>query len=140
MSRKFRVSTSKTRVVKRIISVALGVLVAFGTIFGAVKLFQYMKQDSTSLHLVYEVGSLDEQGRYEEDKGTLYTKEKFACDGLKATLDFDSTISYQVAYYDILDNFISKSEVLTEGYSGKAPINGAYARIQIMYQTLMVEK
>ena len=131
MSRKFRVSTPKIRVAKKILGVAFGGLVAFETIFGAVKLLQYMKQSSTSLHLVYEVGSLKEQGRYEEDKGTLYTKERFACDGIKATLDFDSTISYQVSYYDILDNFISKTDVLTEGYSGEAPINSSYARIQI---------
>lgn len=131
MSKRFRVSTPKTRVVKKVVGLALGGLVAFGTIFGAVKLVQWAKQDSTSIYPIYEVGGLNAQGRYEEDKSTLYTKKAFACEGLKATLDFDAEINYEIFYYDILDNFISSTGVLSEGFSDQAPLNGAYARIEI---------
>lgn len=91
----------------------------------------FMKKDEVSIHPTFEVGGLDAIGKYREDKGSLYTKKAFASEGLKITLDFDSTIEYKVFYYDILDNFISSTTSLAEGYSGESPLNGAYARVEI---------
>lgn len=100
--------------------------------FGISKLVEYINSDLTTIHLNYEVGGLDSAtGIYEDNDDTIYTKEAFPCWGLQAKLDFDAQITYQVFYYDILDNFISSTDILTSGYSGEAPINGAYARIEI---------
>lgn len=108
------------------------VLLGLATIGGVTTLTTHLiKNDKVTIHPTFEVGGLNAEGKYEEDKSTLYTKEKFACEGLQATLDFDSQINYQIFYYDILDNFISSSEVITKGYSEIAPLNGAYARIEI---------
>ncbi len=108
------------------------VLLGLATIGGVTTLAtRLVKNDKVTIHPTFEVGGLNALGKYEEDKSTLYTKEKFACEGLQATLDFDSQISYQIYYYDILDNFISSTDIITAGYSNDAPLNGAYARIEI---------
>ncbi len=108
------------------------VLLGLSVIGGIAALTTHLiKKDSVAVHPTFEVGGLNAQGRYEGVKGSLYTKEPFACEGLRATLDFDSQITYQIFYYDILDNFISTSEILSIGYSGVAPLNGAYARVVI---------
>ena len=112
-------------------NLSLGIL-GLGILGGAVALgTNYLKNDSVNIHPSYEIGGLTEYGKYVEDECKLYTKNKFACDGLKATLDFDNDISYKIFYYDILDNFIESTDSLMNGYSTQAPINGAYARIEI---------
>lgn len=98
---------------------------------GVSKGVSYLKADTKELNLSYEVGALNSNGEYVEDESRIYTKEKFACDGLKVLLDFDSTINYQVFYYDILDNYVDSTEILDNGYSGISPLNGAYARVVI---------
>lgn len=122
MSRKWK---------KTIKNLSLGIL-GLGILGGAVALgTNYLKNDSVNIHPSYEIGGLTEYGKYVEDECKLYTKDKFACDGLKATLDFDNNISYRIFYYDILDNFIEATDILTDGYSDNAPLNGAYARVEI---------
>lgn len=118
---------------KKILKTFSLVLLGLATIGGVTTLTTHLiKNDKVTIHPTFEVGGLNAQGKYEEDKSTLYTKEKFACEGLQATLDFDSTINYQIFYYDILDNFVSSTDVITKGYSVSAPTNGAYARIEII--------
>jgi len=112
-------------------NLGLGIL-GLGVLGGAVALCtNYVKNDSVKIHPTYEVGGLTDYGKYVEDEGKLYTKDMFPCDGLKATLDFDNDISYRVFYYDILGNFIEATDDLVEGFSEEAPLNGAYARIEI---------
>lgn len=114
------------------VSLALLGIGAIGAVgYGGTKLVQHITNDTKSLNLSYDVGSLGADGKYVNDESRIYTKEKFACEGLKAVLDFDSEINYQLFYYDILDNFVSSSEVLTSGYSNESPTHGAYARIVI---------
>ena len=129
MSRKFKVS--KKSLPKTLLKIGAGVLAIGGVAAIAGAVVDYVKDDSKNINISYEIGGLNAVGQYVEDESTIYTKEKFACDGLQATLDFDSQISYQVFYYDILDNFIDSSDTLTTGYSEEAPLNGAYARIMI---------
>lgn len=111
---------------------ALGVVALGASIFGGKRIYDSVKDNTKNVTLTYDVGGLNEAtGKFEEDSKTLYTKEKFACYGLKATLDFDAQIEYQIFYYDILDNYLSSSTVLKSGFSDEAPLNGAYARIEI---------
>lgn len=122
----------KTKKIFKNVSLGLLGIGAIGAVgVGASKLVDYVKDDTKSLHLTYDVGGLGTDGKYVDDESTIYTKEKFACEGLKATLDFDNEINYKIFYYDILDNFISSTGVLTDGYSETTPLNGAYARIMI---------
>lgn len=60
----------------------------------------------------YERGALTSYGKYEETDYSIYTKQSYDLHyGLKAELDFDSTIMYQFYFYDELDNFVGSSEV-----------------------------
>lgn len=123
----------KSKFVLKKLGLAVVVLgLAAGAGVGISNLVQNLKDDTQKVALNFEVGGLNETtGKYEEVKDTLYTKERFACEGLTAKLDFDATINYQIFYYDILDNYLSASNVLNKGYSNIAPLNGAYARIEI---------
>lgn len=121
----------KRKIIKTISFAVLGL----GVLGGIITITShFMKKDEVSIHPTFEVGGLDANGKYVEDKTTMYTKDKFACDGLKVTLDFDSTIDYQIFYYDIVDNYISSTDVLDEGFSGELPLDCAYARMMIIPQ------
>lgn len=123
----------KSKFVLKKLGLAVVVLgLAAGAGVGISNLIQNLKDDSHKVALNYEVGGLNETtGKYEKTEETIYTKDKFACYGLKSTLDFDAEIKYQIFYYDILDNYLSCTKVLTGGFSDDAPLNGAYARIEI---------
>ena len=114
------------------IALALAGVAALTAIgFGVKAIVDYTKNDLKKITLSYDVGNLGSDGKFVDDESTLYTKESFACYGLQVKPDFDSTVNYQIFYYDILDNYISSTEIMSDGYSGEAPVNGAYARIVI---------
>lgn len=123
----------KSKFVLKKLGLAVVVLgLAAGAGVGISNLVKNLKDDSHKVALNYEIGGLNEAtGKFEKTEETIYTKDKFACYGLTAKLDFDATINYQIFYYDILDNYISASNVLNKGFSDAAPVNGAYARIEI---------
>lgn len=85
-----------------------------------------------SVKVSYSIGALDANGKYKESDSSLYTKDAFECEaGVKATLEFDSTIKYQIFFYDELDKFLSASETLDETDKTAAPEGAVYARIMI---------
>ena len=98
--------TGKTKKVIKGIGLAVMGLGLLGGIVAVAS--QFVGKNEVSADLSYEVGGLTEYGKYEEDEGSLYTKEKFACEGLKATLAFDATINYKIFYY------VAKYENLTK--------------------------
>lgn len=118
-------------IIKKIALALAGVAALTAVAFGVKAIVDYTKNDLKKLTLSYDVGNLGTDGKYVADESTLYTKEAFACYGLQIKPDFDSTVNYQIFYYDILDNYISATSVLSDGYSGEAPVNCAYARMVI---------
>lgn len=117
---------------KKIALVLAGVAALTAVAFGVKAIVDYTKNDLKKITPTFEVGNLGNDGKYIDDKSTLYTKDAFACYGLQVKLDFNSTVNYQIFYYDVLDNYISSTDLLGLGYSGEAPVNGAYARILIV--------
>lgn len=117
--------------IKTIALAVAGVAAITAVGFGVKAIVDYTKDDLKTISPSFEVGNLGSDGKFVDDKGTLYTKEAFACYGLQVKPDFDSTVNYQIFYYDILDNYISSTSVMSEGYSNEAPVNGAYARLVI---------
>lgn len=112
-------------------NLSLGIL-GLGLLGGAVALgTNYLKNDHVVVHPTYEVGALTEYGKYVEDESSIYTKSAFECQGLKVKVDFDSEVEYQVFFYDELDNFISASDVFTNGNDFILPVNAELARIEI---------
>lgn len=118
-------------IIKKVALALAGVAAITAVGFGVKAIVDYTKDDLKKITLSYDVGNLGTDGKYVNDESTLYTKEAFGCYGLQVKPDFDSTVNYQIFYYDILDNYISSTEFMSDGYSGEAPVNGAYARIVI---------
>lgn len=122
----------KTKNIIKNIALALAGVAAITAVgFGVKTIVDYTKDDLKQISLNYEVGNLGADGKFVDNEGTLYTKEAFGCYGLQVKPDFDSTVNYQIFYYDILDNYISSTSSLSDGFSGESPVNGAYARIVI---------
>ncbi len=119
----------------RIVKTVLAVVLAIATVAGAAALIATVanKKDDglKKISPTFEVGGLTESGKYKETKLSLYTKESFGCQGLKITPDFDAKANYQIYYYDEVDNFISASEVYTEGVTAEVPASAIKARLVI---------
>lgn len=126
-----KISLKGKGIIKKIALVLTGVAALAAVGFGVKAIVDYTKNDLKKITLNYDVGNLGADGKYVADETTLYTKEAFGCYGLQVKPAFDSTVNYQIYYYDILDNYISSTAVMSDGYSGEAPLNGAYARIVI---------
>lgn len=119
--------------ITKIVSVALVVatVVGIGALIGH---FVSNKADEDGRVIInpsYEIGGLTAYGKYKETKESIYTKEAFKCDGLNIEPQFDSTITYQVFFYDGLGNFIDSSASLDGYYTEEIPTGSSYARIVI---------
>lgn len=119
--------------ISKIVSVALVVATVVG-IGALISHFVSNKADDNGrveINLSYEVGGLTSYGKYEETKESIYTKEAFQCQGLLIEPQFDSTVSYQVFFYDNLGNFVSSTSSMEGYYTDEIPTGSSYARIVI---------
>ncbi len=122
---------------KNILKTVIICFVAFGLIAGSVSIFGSLGKNDDGLKEIspkFSVGGLttgQNGGKYVETKYSIYTKEAFDCIGLEVTKEFDANVTYQVFYYDELDNFISASTVYSDGAKMELPYRGVKARIVI---------
>lgn len=121
------------RKTKDIIFTIISILVIIGLIGGLVGLFKNNSQEEgyKEIKLQYEIGGLTSYGKYYETESSLYTKESFDCFGLKTELNFDSTISYKIFYYDENDNFVTFTGPYTSNEEIYVPAGVEKARIEI---------
>ena len=119
------------RNLKTILLAVLGIGIVVGAGTGIAKLVEEKEEELIKIYPVFEVGGLDSDGKFEESKTTLYTKEAFKCQGLDIKLDFDSTSSYQVFYYDEDMQFTNATDVLTSAYELDVDEDVFYARLEI---------
>lgn len=122
-------------------------VLGLGVIFAGASLIKNVAEDKDSttekINLKYEIGGLNDLGKYVEDDGTLYTKNAFECKGLTIDIDFDTNVSYQVFFYTEDDVFVESTEVLTDDYKiDVEDENITHARIEITpnWDMLEVEK
>ena len=110
-------------------------LFIFGVIGAAVFVcFKIFGQETKSISTFeFVVGGLDENGEYEKNEQTLVTKNMFECKGLDVELNEDSTLSYQIYYYNIDKEFIKAGAVQSKSYTSdsNAVTAAKYARIVI---------
>lgn len=113
---------------------ALAVL-GIGAIVGGASLINNMKGEDDGLkaiHPTFEVGGLnDADGKFEESKKTIYTKNAFECQGLEIEVDFDNNIKYQVFFYESDGDYISASQLLEGNQDLEVPTLATHARMEI---------
>ena len=121
---------------KTLKGIGLGVL-GVATLIGAAATINHFKADEDGLvkvHLSYDIGGLDSNGEYEETDASIYTKNAFEADGLKVEVDFDSTINYEVFFYNQYGDFIKSTGALEKNFDADIPLNATHARIEITPQ------
>lgn len=123
---------SKKRKFRAIISTFLCLALLGGAVFGISKL---LKNDSDTVEIknsAFAVGGLDEEGKYVENKQTLYTKEMFRCDGLTVELDKDCSSTYQIFFYNYFGEFLTSTAVLSEDFDEELETGSVYAKIVVI--------
>ncbi len=115
-------------------TIALGV-VGLGAVVGAASLVSNLRSEDDGLktiHPTFEVGGLkDADGKFEETKKSIYTKNAFECQGLEIEVDFDNNIKYQVFYYESDGDFISATNVFNGNQDLEVPFGATHARLEI---------
>ena len=113
---------------KNILIIVVAALVLLATVGGV---FAFVGKDSGTT-LNFTIGGLTDNGTYEESDGTLYTKEAVEIDeAFRVKLDFDSTIKYQIFFYDENDTFLKATEVLANTSTPEIPENATSFRVEI---------
>lgn len=121
------------KIAKTILIIVL-CLAVVGGIFGVVAWTQSDKFDQKDLSYLgkYEVGGLDSNGNYMSTNASIYTKKPIECQGLNCNLVFDSTISYQLYFYDQNNEFVHTTGKLTGTFTEDGvPFFAKYVRIVI---------
>ncbi len=125
----------KTKKTKRTSTLIVSVLLIVGIIAGAVAALSSCggrdEDGLITIHPSFEVGGLTETGHYKETETSIYTKERFECEGLKIALDFDAKLTYRVYFFDELDNCTASTDELSLGDEVVVPEGAEYARIVI---------
>ena len=79
----------------------------------------------------FSIGGLAADGTYEETDGSLYTKDAISAENVKVVLEFDSTVTYQLFFYDEYDNFVSAGVALGKGSETEVPEGASAFRIEL---------
>ena len=126
-----RISRKTQNTIKNVVSAVLAIAILLGVASLIGGLTRADDEERVKVHPTFSVGGLNEEGKYIEDDGTIYTKEAFECQGLKIDLDFEKTICYEVYFYDENGNFLSSTEKTNENSKPVLPDGATHARIVI---------
>ena len=116
---------------KNALIIGLACITCVGAIVGLSSLFRKSEETTHEISPTYAVGGLTSQGKYLETEESIYSKDAFECYGLKTSLVFDNNISYQLYFYDESNEFVGKTEELTNSYNSEnslMPLNTKYCR------------
>jgi len=118
-----------------IVTFLLIAVLLIGMIFAFVKISDNENTKNVGSNVFnYSVGTLNEQGKYEEADGSIYLKDFTLVDGLTIDVDEDeeTEFSYKVFFYDAEKNYLSATEDLTADFDGTAvPETAEYFRVVI---------
>ena len=80
----------------------------------------------------FDRGALDTVGEHTKTKESIYTKEAFECGSeVRVKLDFDSSVTYQIFFYDENDSFVETTQEYEKTATVSAPEGAVYARIVV---------
>ena len=126
MKRKFKNMSLLTKIIMLVL--VIGALIG---IFGLISSLTKTKDDLKVVNLNWSIGELNSNGKMNDSKYSIYTKESFDCFGLKTELAFDSNITYKVFYYDELGNFLESTQTYNENVEIYVPDGAVKCRIVI---------
>lgn len=134
MAKMKKVNWKSKKTWRNILVIFLAIITLVGAIVGITALFRKSEETTKTISPSYAIGGLDEKGAYVDTKESIYTKDAFECYGLKTTLAFDNNISYRIYFYDENNEFLQRSEQLTNAFDCEKtlmPANTKTARIVI---------
>ncbi len=118
---------------RNIISIILVALLTIGAGFGIHAIVSV--KTKTISPSIFSTGSLNVNGEYVASKKSLYNENMFECQGLKIQRDFESTVTYDVHYYDVAGVHLGEENVTGEYYELPTQYeNARYCRLEIKPQ------
>lgn len=110
-------------------------LLLLGLIATTVTLFVKLDRQTTVTEIgaeAYMIGALDDEGAKADGDTSIVTRNAITTDGLKVKITDDAEVTYTIYFYGSEDEFISKTDALTEDFDGSAiPENAETAKIVI---------
>ena len=110
-------------------------LLLLGLIATTVTLFVKLDRQTTVTEIgveAYMIGELDDSGEQTDGDTSIVTRNAVTTDGLKVEIADDADVTYTIYFYGSEDEFISKTDALTEDFDGSAiPENAETAKIVI---------
>lgn len=79
----------------------------------------------------YVVGTLNADGEFAKDGGTIVTEDFIEIDGLKVDLDENSKLSYKLHFFNEDKEFISSTNAWGVDYNGTIPEDAEYFKVSI---------
>lgn len=123
---------------RRGISLVLAVLLIAGVVAGISGIVSAASDSKEGVSLDFERGTIDSNGEHRPGNGSLFTPEMIRAKGLEINLEFDSTVSYKVFFYDKDGNFRYATEQQNKSGEYHCPAEG-YARIMITPRWELIE-
>ena len=110
-------------------------LLIIGLIGATTALFIKLDRQTTVTEIgaeSYIIGTLDDEGSKADGDTSIVTRNAVTTDGLKVEIADDADVTYTIYFYGSEDEFISKTDALTEDFDGSAiPENAETAKIVI---------
>lgn len=124
MSKKLKDKTS---------TIIIVVLVAILAIVGISLIVRASQAQTKTLGtLDYQIGSLDESGKFVKDTSSIVSKKYLDVDKMKIEIAKDANVTYKVFFFDKNEVFISADETANSAdYVGTIPENAALFKVVI---------
>ena len=65
----------------------------------------------------YKIGALDEDGKFDDSKASIVTKDFNTVDGLTVEFNEDAEVTVKIFFYDEDEKFVSATEELSSDYT-----------------------
>ena len=115
-------------------NILLGTL-CVGTVAGVasagVSIARHAKENLKEITPTFNIGSLNEQGEYSESEDSLYSKDIIKTQYFEIDLDFDSSVSFDIYFYNDDESFLSKKLNLNEYKNSAVKYDYNYFRLVI---------
>ena len=105
----FKISHKTKKILKKIGLAILAVAIIGGSAAIVNGLVERSKEDYKETRLSWDIGGIAADGKFDtECEDAIYTKNAIECSGVELYADFDSSIDYEVHFYDENGEWLSK--------------------------------